>query len=153
MTDSIDDLFEQEEEKGDGEDRWNFDENPEIRGILVGVGTGPDMGYGKFHILRIKEKDTEKTWNVAVFGVAFKSRTEELAPKVGAPIGVRYEGLKSNKDGSREYKSWLVVSPDSDHPFWHKQIAGLMGRGGDVVTQGQVENRGSGTADPVGDFF
>lgn len=151
MTDALDDLFEQAEEQGDGDDRWDFEENPEIRGILVGVGTGPDVGYGKFHILRIKEVVTEKTWNVAVFGVVFKNKVEELAPKVGFPIGVRDDGMKPNKAGDREYHSWLVVSTESDHKFWHQQSMGLAKNVGNNLTQGVVEGGSEGKE--VSDFF
>jgi hypothetical protein len=149
MTDIYDDMFKQAEEQAN-EERWDFEENPEIRGILVGVGTGPDVGWGKFHILRIKDLDEGKTWGIAVFGKVFRSRTEELAPKIGSPIAVKYDGLKSNKDGSRQYKSWLVVARDSDHAFWFQQIAGLAGRPSTGFTQGHADNDDDG-ADT--DFF
>ena len=145
MTDKLDDLFKQAEEAGD-EDRWDFEETPEIRGVLFGVGTGPDVGYGKFHILRIKEQKTEKTFNVAVFGIVFHNKVQDLAPKIGFPIGIRDQGMQTNKAGDREYHGWLVVSDEPDHAFWAEQIAGLQSAGGS--RQG-----GGDKAEPVGDFF
>jgi hypothetical protein len=122
MADAIDDLFDKAEEEGNA-DQWDFDENPVIKGILVGVGVAPGREYGPYFVLRIKEEKSSTTYGIPVWGVVFDNQVSDAAPKIGSPIGVKYEGLKSNKEGSREYKSWVVVSPEADHPAWHELYA------------------------------
>jgi len=149
-NDSIDDLFEQAEEESN-EDRWDFDKDPIMKGILVGVSVAPGTQYGPFYVLRIKE-ESGSTFGVAVFGTVFNNQVVDKAPKIGAPIGVKYEGLKSNKAGDREYKSWIVVSGEEDYPAWQElgsQLANK-GRPSAAFSQGTVVPAGD---DAVGDFF
>lgn len=128
MSDSIDDLFDKAEEERDA-DQWDFDENPVIKGILVGVGVAPGREYGSYFVLRIKEETSGATYGIPVWGVVFNNQVSDAAPKIGSPIGIKYEGLKPNKDGSREYKSWVVVSPDPDFASWHELHARKDGGG------------------------
>ena len=150
-NDSIDDLFEQAAEEAD-EDRWDFEENPIMKGILVGVTVAPGTQYGPFYVLRIKE-ESGTTYGVAVFGTVFNSQVVDKAPKIGAPIGIKYEGLKPNKAGDREYKSWVVVSGGEDFPAWQELGIQFMnkGRPSAAFTQGTVTPAGGD--DAVGDFF
>jgi len=147
MPDSIDDLFTQAEEQAD-EDRWDFEENPVMKGILVGVTVAPGTQYGPFYVLRIKE-ESGTTYGVAVFGTVFNNQVIDRAPKIGAPIGIKYEGLKSNKAGDREYKSWIVVSGDTDFPAWAELGNQFMNKGRSTT----LDQRGANAAEPVGDFF
>ena len=133
MSDSIDELFAQADEQGE-EDRWDFEENPTMKGILIGVSVAPGTQYGPFYVLRIKEELSGNTFGVAVFGTVFNNQVTDVAPKIGAPIGIRYDGLKSNKAGDREYKSWRVVSTEPDFEAW-MQHARMFAQKGRPTTQ------------------
>ena len=117
MTDQLDELFVQEEEKADGGDQWSFEETPEIRGILTGVNVAPSAGYGPYFVLQIKTKDLG-SFGIPVWGAVMNGRIDELAPKIGFPIGIRFDGEKKNKAGDRTYKSWTIVSTESDFEAW-----------------------------------
>ena len=140
MSDALDDLFEQAEEAKDQE-QWDFEENPEIRGILVGVGVAPGREHGPYHVLRIKEQTTGQTFGIPVWGIVLIGQAASVAPKVGAPIGIRFNGSKPNKDGSRSYKDWTLVSTQSDYEAWqrfHAELQAMRGpaRNTTVVVQG-----------------
>ena len=147
MADAIDDLFDNAEEEANA-DQWDFDENPTIKGILVGVGVAPGREYGPYSVLRVKEQQSGKTYGIPVWGVVFNNQVSDAAPKIGSPIGIKYEGLKPNKDGSREYKGWVVVSPDADFAAWHD----LHGRKSGS-TRAPIAQPSAGGDDGETDFF
>ena len=132
-NDSIDDLFDQKQEEADAE-RWDWDENPTIKGILVGAIVLPGREYGPYYMLRIKEEQSGTTTAIPAFGTVLNNQVQDVAPKIGFPIGIRYNGMKSNKDGSREYKDWTVVSPESDFKAWAELNARKHGSNRPTIT-------------------
>ncbi len=135
MSDALDDAFKKAEAQKE-QGQWDFEENPEIRGILVGVGVAPGTQYGPYHILRVKEEKSEKVYGIPVWGTVLSNQVASVAPKVGVPIGIRYNGEKSNKEGSRKYKDWTLVSTKSDYEEWNKHhaaLAAMKGGGGNTT--------------------
>jgi hypothetical protein len=116
MTDQLDDLFTQEEARAD-EGQWDFEENPEIRGILVGVGYAPGTQYGPYFVLRIKTEE-DVTYGIPIWGTVLINQVQDKAPKVGAIIGIRFLGKSTNQAGDRSYKNWMLVTGESDFPAW-----------------------------------
>jgi hypothetical protein len=134
MSDDIlDNLLDNADEAADQE-YWNFEEKPLIKGILIGADVAPGREYGPYFVLRIKEAATDDVFGIPVWGTVFNNKVADLAPKVGSPIAVRFDGEKSNKEGSRTYKAWTVVAPDSDYEFWHDMTALKLKRARPAIT-------------------
>src|SRR5580765_3085478 len=81
---------------------------PEAEGdTLVGrvvARSSRDAGYGPYPILTVRT-DAGETWAFHATGTVLEGKVEELDPRPGGRLAVRFDGTKTSKSGSA-YKAW-----------------------------------------------
>lgn len=79
--------------------------------MLVGNVVGFSRAYSKHGphpVVTIKSEDDGEVYSVHCFHTALASQMQEQDPKPGDRVAVRYEGMKTAKDGETEYKNYRV---------------------------------------------
>ena len=91
-------------------DRWNPDDVPgaTLVGELVGWETiVTDFGEAKIAVI-VDEEDDHR-YGVALFRSVLKKRFEQLEPRIGDTIGVKYVGIQPPRTkGANEYHNYVV---------------------------------------------
>lgn len=83
------------------------DEGSMIVGKVVGFSRAYSK-HGPYPVVTVRDEEDNEVKSVHCFHTALASQFREQDPKPGDRIAVRYDGLKTAKDGETEYHNYKV---------------------------------------------
>ena len=91
-------------------ERWNADDVPGT--MLVGTLLRYETivtDFGEAQVAVIEDDDDGHVWGVALFRAVLKKRFEQLNPKPGDTIGLKYVGLAEPRNkGANSYHNYVL---------------------------------------------
>ena len=109
-----------EDEKGYAE-AWRPDPGDKIKGRVLAVTMGPDMGYGQYPIVTLDVDGQERA--VHAFHTVLRTELARRRPRPGDDLEITYQGKRSPKSGNgNDFHVYRVIGGQEPEFNWDSQL-------------------------------
>jgi hypothetical protein len=110
-----------DETQADFPEAWRPEAGDKIKGRVVSVAMGPDLGYGSYPIVTIAEEaGTERT--IHAFHQVLRSELARRRPGQGDEIEVTYIGKRAPRSGGNGFHAYRVTGGKEPEFNWDAEL-------------------------------